>query len=316
MFSLLLRIDGVTVSTRLPSPGLAIPRSMTESRKSLQALRREIDAIDDRIHDLLMERTEVVESVRNLKRNERVKIRPAREAEIIYRLIGRHHGPFPKRELVRIWREIIVATLSFEGPFSVAIYSTGDSCGLRDLARDQYGSFVPMTTCASPRQLIDMVDRQEATVGVLPLPAKNEADPWWRHLATGNPNAPKVIARLPFVGAESGRSETPEALVICPVGQEQTGRDRSLFIAESKERVGLDRLKAALAEAGLVYAFGTQWHDAQARSPWLSLLELDGFVPLDDPGIVRFSGSFGEPVSRLLSLGGYALPLGPEDLKP
>ena len=44
----------------------------------LDALRREIDRIDDTIHDLIQQRTEIVEKVRDLKRSERVKIRPAR----------------------------------------------------------------------------------------------------------------------------------------------------------------------------------------------------------------------------------------------
>ena len=75
---------------------------------------------------LLIQRIEVVEKVREIKEGETVKIRPSREAEMMYRLTARHHGNFPKRELCRIWREIIVATLSFEGPFSVAVMEVDD----------------------------------------------------------------------------------------------------------------------------------------------------------------------------------------------
>ena len=93
--------------------------------KTLEELRREIDAIDDQLHDLLMRRTEIVEGVTAAKQGDAIKIRPAREAKIVYRLLARHKGAFPKRELVRIWREIIVATLGAEGPFSAGVY-TGD----------------------------------------------------------------------------------------------------------------------------------------------------------------------------------------------
>jgi chorismate mutase len=82
---------------------------------TLNALRQEIDDIDSQIHDLLIKRTLVVEKVRTVKRGHKVKIRAAREAEILYRLVGRHKGLFPKRELTNIWRQIIVATLSSEG---------------------------------------------------------------------------------------------------------------------------------------------------------------------------------------------------------
>ena len=38
---------------------------MKTDNDKLQALRREIDAIDDSIHDLIMERTKIVERVRD-----------------------------------------------------------------------------------------------------------------------------------------------------------------------------------------------------------------------------------------------------------
>ena len=66
--------------------------------RELPELRREIDAIDDQLHELLRARTKIVEEVRAYKQDERVKIRPAREAEIIYRLFAQHEGAFPKRE--------------------------------------------------------------------------------------------------------------------------------------------------------------------------------------------------------------------------
>ena len=134
---------------------------MATDKKLLATLRREIDRIDESIHALIIDRTKIVEKVRNAKRDEKIKIRPAREAEILYRLMARHRGGFPKRELARIWRELIVATLSFEGPFSVAVYAAEDAAGYWDLARDQYGSFTPMTRHASARSVVDALLRGE-----------------------------------------------------------------------------------------------------------------------------------------------------------
>lgn len=176
--------------------------------KTLEELRKAIDAIDDQLHDLFMSRTEIIKDVREAKSGQNIKIRPAREAEIIYRLLARHKGPFPRRELVRIWRELINATLSSEGPFSTAVF-VGDDCdGFWDLARDQYGSFTPMTSYSSTRQVVEIVQKQEATVGVLPIPVRRDLDPWWRRLAVTGINAPRIIARLPFAGPgnEIGRA--------------------------------------------------------------------------------------------------------------
>jgi chorismate mutase len=64
----------------------------SESR-GLTALRAELDGIDDALHDLLMRRAGVVERV--ARAGKRGALRPGREAVIIRRLLGRHHGGLP-----------------------------------------------------------------------------------------------------------------------------------------------------------------------------------------------------------------------------
>lgn len=77
---------------------------MTSSDATLQSLRRQIDRIDDQLHDLIMARAALVEQVAAAKPDSGVPLRPGREAEILRRLIARHAGRFPKGALVRIWR--------------------------------------------------------------------------------------------------------------------------------------------------------------------------------------------------------------------
>ncbi len=283
---------------------------------SLHDLRREIDAIDDAIHDLLMKRTGIVEKVREVKRGLAIKIKPAREDEIAYRLIARHQGPFPKRELLRIWRELIVATLSFEGPFSVAVHMPEEGDGYWDLARDHYGSYTPMTGHDSVRRVIESVRSQEATIGILPLPRQDDTDPWWRHLATESAEAPRIIARLPFAGPGNGRDSDLEALVICPIAQEPTGRDRSLLVVETSETLGMGRLGSNLSDAGMKPLFLASWREEQARDTWLFAAEINDFVAPDDRRISRFLATAGESVHRVITIGGYAVPLTVEDLGP
>ncbi len=281
---------------------------------SLDALRREIDAIDDQIHDLIMRRTQVVERVRDVKRGQPIKIRPAREAEIIYRLLARHRGPFPVRELTAMWREMIVATLSFEGPFSVAVHMPEPDSGFWDLARDQYGAFPPLTAHGSARQVIEDVRDQKATVGVLPLPTRDDTDPWWRHLVTTEENAPRVIARLPFAGPSNGRGGGLEALVICPVPQEATGRDRSFLALEADQEIGLSHLASAMTAAGLPPVFTALFPDPHEAGSWLYLAEVDDFVAEGDPRLAKFQDALGRSLGRLILLGGYATPLTPAEL--
>ena len=63
---------------------------MSHDSNNLSDLRREIDDIDDAMHDLLMRRASVVERVKQLKKkNGNVIYRPGREAEIMRRLAER-----------------------------------------------------------------------------------------------------------------------------------------------------------------------------------------------------------------------------------
>jgi chorismate mutase len=282
----------------------------------LEALRRDIDSIDDAIQDLIIRRTELVEQVRDLKRDSKIKIRPSREAEILYRLVGRQRGRFPKRELVVIWRHLITATLAFEGPFSTAVYGNRDEPGYWDLARDHFASFTPMSRHSSMRSVIEAVHRQDATVGVLPMPRHDDADPWWRYLVTNQPETPRIIARLPFAEAPEGQSRRLEALAICPVALTPTGRDRSFFVIDMQGRMAFDPLIAVLAECDLAPTFTTLWGEEQGPAAWLYLIEVDDFLTEDDARLRALAGRLGKPVNRIVALGGYAKPLTAEEMEP
>src|SRR5260370_31116047 len=71
----------------------------------LKGLRRRLDEIDDKLQDLLIDRAQIVSLVGASKKDgNRPAYQPAREAEIIHRLVGRHRGAFPVATLVRMWR--------------------------------------------------------------------------------------------------------------------------------------------------------------------------------------------------------------------
>lgn len=287
---------------------------MNDKARKLADVRREIDDLDSQLHDLIMRRARIVEEVRELKRSDAVKIRPAREAEIAYRLCARHRGNFPKRELMRMWREMIVATLRFEGPFSVAVRHDEAQPGLWDLARDQYGSFTPMTRHPTNRGVVDAVRRQEATVGVLPWPAGDDEDPWWRYMVSDADDTPKVIARLPFVPGSNALGGEPDAVVISPIPQEQTGRDRSFIAVQAEEEIGSRAIERALSEAGVSAVSSQVWHDPDRPAAWTYLVEVFGFVDPAGRQYPRFLDAVGKRGRRIVHLGGYGLPLTAADL--
>lgn len=281
---------------------------------SLDSVRSKIDAIDDKLQRLLIERTELVETVRDLKKNDRIKIRPAREAEIVYRLIAQHEGSFPRRELVAIWRQIINATLSFEGSFSVAVYTPEIPVGYWDLARDHFGNYTPMTRHTSVRSVLEAVYRQDATVGVVPMVTTDDDDPWWRYIVTKDPKAPRVIARLPFAGRSNGIGGDLQALAVCPVADTPTGRDRSLLALDLEPGLGLNQVRRSLADVGLEPGFAAQWCEDQGTGAWLYLAEIPGYLASDDARLTAVEDHFGKMFKRTVVLGCYAEPLSDEEL--
>jgi chorismate mutase len=281
---------------------------MSPRRVSLAALRRRIDRIDAAIHALLIRRTTVVEAVKELKKNERVKIRPGREAEIIYRLIRRHKGPFPVTELVRIWRELIVATLRFEGPFSVAVFAPHGHGGIWDLARDQYGSFTPMTRHEGARAVIRAVTAHRVAVGVLPRPESDEEEPWWPDLISGRERS-WIIARLPFAGAGNARGPGIGAFAIAPAMPDPSGRDRTCLGLATRGATGHDTVERAFATARLdrPELIAVQGDSSSGGDLWFA--DIAGYLREDDPKLATLARTLGDSFQRVTVLGAYAEPL-------
>lgn len=281
-------------------------QTMSPTPPDLSDLRRHIDEIDDRLHDLLIERADIVGMVADSKKSGAVAFyQPAREAQILRRLAARNHGAFPLASLVRIWRELLAATVRLETPFAVAVFGAAEMPGYWDLARDHYGSHTPMSAYRSISQVIRAVTEGQASVGILPMPQEGDPDPWWRHLLSHDRNAPRVIARLPF-GARGNARGGAEALAIGRGAQQPTGADRTLLAAESAGDISRARIFRTMASLDLVCTFFASYEQAGGA---VNLLEIDGFVPLADPRLDRLRAQLGAALHRVLPFGGYALPL-------
>lgn len=281
---------------------------MSEIPSDLEGLRRRIDEIDDRLQDLLIERLEIVANVAAHKRGQGAvpAHQPAREAEIIRRLVRRGGGAFPPATLARMWRELLAATVRLQSSFAVAVYAPPQMPGYWDLARDHYGSHTPMVPYRSANQVIGAVIEGEAAVGVLPMPIEDEADPWWRHLLSTDDSAPHVIARLPFGARGNARSNGTDALAIGRGLEQPTGQDRTLFAIENALDISRGRIVSTLSELGFACTFMATCEHAEAAN---TLIEVDGFVAPDDPRLDQLQAQLGKSLYRLLRLGSYAVPL-------
>jgi chorismate mutase len=280
---------------------------MLSTQADLDELRRRLDRIDDSLQDLLIERLEVVARVAAEKRTGATSpYVPAREAEMLRRLVGRQGDAFPTGTLVRIWRELLGATTRAQGPFAVGAFAPPGTAGVWDLARDHYGSHAPMTAYQTPFQIIRAVAERRVAVGVLPMPQDGDAEPWWRHLLSLDAETPRIVARLPFGPRGNARSDDADALVIGFGAQQPTSQDRTLLVTENAVQISRGRMVDAFAGAGLNCTSLLSCEHAEAAN---TLIEIDGFVPLTDPRLEALRARLGGDLYRLMAVGGYAVPL-------
>ena len=285
---------------------------MATGKPSLDDLRRQIDRIDNAIHDLLMERASVVEQVGEIKGKDNVALlSPGREAEIIRRLLSRHRGRFPRSTLVRLWRELISGMVAVQAPLTVAVFMPDRGTGYLELARDHYGNTTTMQPWRSPGQVIHAVAEGSAQVGILPMPDREEGESWWIGLTGDSAALPRIVARLPFAGPGQGRGDGIEALAVGLVNPAATGYDRSWLAIETVPDISRARLRTVLGAAGIE---PTQLSAIQrSEDSCLQLVEIAGHMTNDDIRLARLMEGR-QTVLRAVVLGGYPVPLSPEEL--
>ncbi|MFC4352532.1 chorismate mutase [Fodinicurvata halophila] len=283
---------------------------MDQGDPSLDELRSEIDRIDDALHDLLMRRTEVSRKVRDAKGDTPAVIRPAREVQVLRRLLGRHRGSLPGAVLVRIWREIFSDSLAQQGPFSVAVLNDGSEASLVGMARDHFGILTPIQEHSSPLRVVNAVAEGEASVGLVPPPEHESADPWWRYLAREGNDVPRVISRLPLAAAATPSTPPGQSgLMIGLVPPESSGEDSSYLIVETRSHLSRGALKELFEKSGLspdnIYV---QRSADSGHGEDLLMVELPGFITDDDERLNTLMDIEGERLNALWVVGSYPLP--------
>jgi len=253
---------------------------MNRNEPPLEELRREIDAVDDGLLDLLVRRGELVADVGRGKSGSGAPIyRPAREAQIMRRLLGRLSDSGEKDRIVRIWRTLMAASYERQG-------------GLRVVADplvewQAFGHFCPRARppAEEPQAALARVRAGAADLAVVRTPTPFSPTPWLEAIvaarAAGEPIY--VLGRIPFF-VMAGLDEQ-EALVVGRGHADPSGDDVTLAAAP-----------AAAPPAGAVRVWYAE------MSGGLSLFAYAEYVKPDDPRLAAAGAVW---------LGTYPRPLDP-----
>ena len=197
--------------------GATMDATVTEAEAptGLESLREEIDRIDRDLHAGLIARGEIIDRLIAVKARAGggSAFRPAREAEMMRRLVQRHRGILPLDTVEGIWR-IIISTFTYvQAPYAVHADTSGGDAGVRDSARFHFGFTVPLLVHQGSRAVIDAVAAGPGDLGL--VRTQDQTCAWWADLCA--PDAPKIIARLPFVERADHAAGLPLYVVAKPV---------------------------------------------------------------------------------------------------
>jgi chorismate mutase len=187
--------------------------SNASSPPPLAELRAEIDRIDEEMHRLLMQRGEIIDRLIRVKRTEESgsAFRPAREAEMMRRLVERHRGILPLDTAESILRVIIATFTYVQAPFRVHADLSAGEAAMRDTERFHFGFTVPLVAHMGAAGVVAEVGKSKGDLGLVSATTPGSA--WWSALE--GDGAPKIIARLPFVE----RADHPAGLPVLAIAR-------------------------------------------------------------------------------------------------
>jgi len=148
---------------------------MSESEK-LQALRKRINELDEKIQQLISERGLVAKEVATAKLeggNETAFYRPEREAQVLRKVKERNQGPFSDEEIARLFREIMSACLALEQPMTIA-YLGPEGTFTQAAALKHFGHSVSTMPLVAIDEVFREVESGTADYGVVPVENSTE----------------------------------------------------------------------------------------------------------------------------------------------
>ena len=248
---------------------------MDHKTPSLDEVRARIDAIDAELLRLVDERAGIARIVADAKRaagdGDKFGLRPAREAQLVRKLLATPRQGASDALTVRLWRELISDSLARQGPFHLSVWGASDPARVVELARARFGSAPPLAKAAKPEDALAAA-KTRGGVGVLALIPDNG---WWGRLLA-EPTL-QVFAAMPCLAAQGPMS----ALAVSEIAVEPTGADETFWVTDAGQ--GAVSIEEALGRDGVAARL-------VATGGGLKLFGLAGFYQRDDERLARAPG--------------------------
>lgn len=137
----------------------------------LEQIRHEIDAVDEKLVDLLNRRARLAMDVAEVKKQENDApqlYRPERESRVMDRVKALNNGPLPDDEMSRLLREIMSACLALETPLTIACLGP-EGTFTEAAALKHFGQSVGLSLQVGIDQVFREVEAGVCQYGVVPI---------------------------------------------------------------------------------------------------------------------------------------------------
>ena len=253
--------------------------------QSLDAIRREMDEIDDAILGLLVRRVEASGRVKGQKSQSGTlsssPIRPAREASILRRLIRRGGASIQPELLVRLWRVILSSSTLAQAPVTLHVSrKLSGNMASRLKLRDQFGP-MPVEEHPGEAEALAWVNTNGGDIC-----AVETASDWADAFVDGPAGGARIIASLPVLREES----IPELLIFGHAEALATGDDETVMVSNGK--LPRDFLPAPLwqVKSGECWVTCLPGFLAEHEGPLVGLLR-------SNPGLgLKIAGRYPSPI--------------------
>ncbi len=160
----------------MPETDSHTPASGTD----LQAIRAEIDRIDDQLLELIERRLSYVLNIAELKRNvaaAALLLRPDREEAVLHRLTDRA-AALRQDTIGILWRELMGVSLQAQRRTELVLHATHQPIRITDATRQRFGCAWPVVIAAEAHDALEAARSREA-IAVIELDAQSR---WWVEL--------------------------------------------------------------------------------------------------------------------------------------
>ncbi len=161
---------------KAPSRTVRARPGATAPGETLAAARRQIDAVDEKIQQLLNARARLAQQVGISKSRDGKTVdfyRPEREAQVLRRVRERNRGPLRDEEVLRLFREIMSACLAQQEPLKVA-YLGPEATFSQTAVLTHFGHSVRSLPLGSIDEVFHEVESAAADFGVVPIENSTE----------------------------------------------------------------------------------------------------------------------------------------------